>query len=88
MVIDHMSYAVSETEGDHTLIASDDFIKSNVILGNEKIEASADSDTVNLGYIQLDLTQRCTCHQHLYLTHSSSLYTYFNEFSTDSFKFF
>lgn len=50
MVIDHMSYAVSETEGDHTLIASDDFIKSNVILGNEKIEASADSDTVNLGY--------------------------------------
>lgn len=39
MVIDHISYAVSETEGDHTLIASDDFIKSNVILGEKKIEA-------------------------------------------------
>ncbi|XVE49386.1 hypothetical protein DITRI_Ditri01bG0079500 [Diplodiscus trichospermus] len=39
MVIDHTSYAVSETEGDHTLIASDDFIKSDVILGSKKIEA-------------------------------------------------
>ncbi|KAK9942408.1 hypothetical protein M0R45_008075 [Rubus argutus] len=39
MVIDHMSYAVSDTEGDHTLIASDDFIKSDVILGSKKIEA-------------------------------------------------
>ncbi|THU47730.1 hypothetical protein C4D60_Mb09t18710 [Musa balbisiana] len=39
MVIDHTSYAVSETEGDHTLIASDDFIKSDVILGDKKIEA-------------------------------------------------
>lgn len=39
MVIDHTSYAVSETEGDHTLIASDDFIQSDVILGSEKIEA-------------------------------------------------
>ncbi|WOK93109.1 dolichyl-diphosphooligosaccharide--protein glycosyltransferase 48 kDa subunit [Canna indica] len=39
MVIDHTSYAVSETEGDHTLIASDDFIKSTVILGEKKIEA-------------------------------------------------
>ncbi|KAB1199016.1 Dolichyl-diphosphooligosaccharide--protein glycosyltransferase 48 kDa subunit [Morella rubra] len=29
MVIDHTSYAVSETEGDHTLIASDNFIESN-----------------------------------------------------------
>lgn len=38
MVIDHTSYAVSETEGDHTLIASDDFIKSDVILGDKKIE--------------------------------------------------
>ncbi|KAK6916541.1 Dolichyl-diphosphooligosaccharide--protein glycosyltransferase 48kDa subunit, partial [Dillenia turbinata] len=39
MVIDHTSYAVSETEGDHTLIAADDFIKSEVILGSKKIEA-------------------------------------------------
>ncbi|KAE8698561.1 Dolichyl-diphosphooligosaccharide--protein glycosyltransferase 48 kDa subunit [Hibiscus syriacus] len=39
MVIDHTGYAVSETEGDHTLIASDDFIKSDVILGNKKINA-------------------------------------------------
>ncbi|RDY08938.1 Dolichyl-diphosphooligosaccharide--protein glycosyltransferase 48 kDa subunit, partial [Mucuna pruriens] len=29
MVIDHSGYAVSATEGDHTLIASDDFIKSD-----------------------------------------------------------
>ncbi|KAK9287323.1 hypothetical protein L1049_015738 [Liquidambar formosana] len=40
MVIDHTSYAVSDTEGDHTLIASDDFIQSDVILGREKIKAS------------------------------------------------
>ncbi|KAJ4716464.1 Dolichyl-diphosphooligosaccharide--protein glycosyltransferase 48 kDa subunit [Melia azedarach] len=39
MVIDHTSYAVSDTAGDHTLIASDDFIKSDVILGSKKIEA-------------------------------------------------
>lgn len=39
VVIDHISYAVSETEGDHTLIASDDFIKSDVILGSTEIEA-------------------------------------------------
>lgn len=39
MVIDHTSFAVSDTEGDHTLIVSDDFIKSDVILGKEKIEA-------------------------------------------------
>ncbi|XP_065857635.1 dolichyl-diphosphooligosaccharide--protein glycosyltransferase 48 kDa subunit-like [Euphorbia lathyris] len=39
MVIDHTSYAVSQIEGDHTLIASDDFIKSDVILGSKKIEA-------------------------------------------------
>lgn len=42
MVIDHTSFAVSDTEGDHTLIVSDDFIKSDVILGKEKIEASLD----------------------------------------------
>uniref|UniRef100_A0A2N9ED59 Dolichyl-diphosphooligosaccharide--protein glycosyltransferase 48 kDa subunit n=1 Tax=Fagus sylvatica TaxID=28930 RepID=A0A2N9ED59_FAGSY len=39
LVIDHSSYAVSDTEGDHTLIASDDFIKSDAILGSKKIEA-------------------------------------------------
>ncbi|KAK9136395.1 hypothetical protein Syun_015725 [Stephania yunnanensis] len=39
MVIDHTSYAVSKTDGDHTLIASDEFIQSDVILGSEKIEA-------------------------------------------------
>lgn len=40
MVIDHTSYAVSETEGDHTLIASDGFIQSDVILGKDKNEVS------------------------------------------------
>ncbi|XP_050234948.1 dolichyl-diphosphooligosaccharide--protein glycosyltransferase 48 kDa subunit-like [Mercurialis annua] len=39
MVLDHSSYAVSETEGDHTLIASDDFIKSDVVLGTTEIDA-------------------------------------------------
>ncbi|XP_075110798.1 dolichyl-diphosphooligosaccharide--protein glycosyltransferase 48 kDa subunit isoform X1 [Nicotiana tabacum] len=39
VVIDHTSYAVSDTEGDHTLIAGDDFIQSEVILGSEKIKA-------------------------------------------------
>lgn len=39
VVIDHTSFAVSETEGDHTLIASNDFIQSDVILGSKKIEA-------------------------------------------------
>ncbi|OAY29485.1 dolichyl-diphosphooligosaccharide--protein glycosyltransferase 48 kDa subunit [Manihot esculenta] len=39
MVIDHTSYAVSETDGDHTLIASDDFMKSDVMLGSNKIDA-------------------------------------------------
>ncbi|KAE9620399.1 putative dolichyl-diphosphooligosaccharide--protein glycotransferase [Lupinus albus] len=38
-VVDHSGYAVSASEGDHTLIASDDFIKSDVILGSKKIEA-------------------------------------------------
>jgi len=41
VVVDHSAYAVSATEGDHTLIASDDFIKSDVIFGSKKIEASA-----------------------------------------------
>ncbi|XP_077215996.1 dolichyl-diphosphooligosaccharide--protein glycosyltransferase 48 kDa subunit-like [Tasmannia lanceolata] len=39
VVIDHTGYAVSETEGDHTFIASDDFVQSDVILGKKKIEA-------------------------------------------------
>ncbi|KZV56231.1 dolichyl-diphosphooligosaccharide--protein glycosyltransferase 48 kDa subunit [Dorcoceras hygrometricum] len=39
VVIDHSSYAVSETEGDHTLIAADNFIQSDVILGAKTIEA-------------------------------------------------
>ncbi|KAL8555991.1 hypothetical protein ACS0TY_003704 [Phlomoides rotata] len=40
LVIDHTSYALTETEGgDHTLIASDDLIHSDVILGSKKIEA-------------------------------------------------
>ncbi|KAK9004183.1 hypothetical protein V6N11_001990 [Hibiscus sabdariffa] len=37
MVIDHTDYAVSEIEGEHTLIASDEFIKYDVILGSKKI---------------------------------------------------
>lgn len=49
MVIDHTSYAVSDNEGDHTLIASDDFIMSDVILGSKKIEASSIPDTLTLG---------------------------------------
>ncbi|GAB4853927.1 Dolichyl-diphosphooligosaccharide--protein glycosyltransferase 48 kDa subunit [Ancistrocladus abbreviatus] len=41
VVIDHTSYAVSNTDGDHTLIASDDFIQSDAILGSKKIELQA-----------------------------------------------
>lgn len=40
VVIDHTNYAVLGTQGDHTLIASDDFIQSDVILGRNKIEVS------------------------------------------------
>lgn len=50
MVIDHTSFAVSDTEGAHTLIASDDFIKSDVILGKEKIEASLDITNICLSF--------------------------------------
>ncbi|KAJ4966917.1 hypothetical protein NE237_018766 [Protea cynaroides] len=39
VVIDHTSYAISETEGDHTLIASDNLIQSDVILGSKTVEA-------------------------------------------------
>jgi len=36
-----MSYAVSDTEGDHTLIVATDFIQSEVILGSKAIEVRA-----------------------------------------------
>ncbi|RLM85929.1 dolichyl-diphosphooligosaccharide--protein glycosyltransferase 48 kDa subunit [Panicum miliaceum] len=39
MVIDHINYAVTDVDGDHTLIAGDDLIQSDVILGSKKIEA-------------------------------------------------
>ncbi|CAI0473544.1 unnamed protein product, partial [Linum tenue] len=39
MVIDHQGYAVSDVDGDHTLIAADELIRSDVILGKTKIEA-------------------------------------------------
>ncbi|XP_065875198.1 dolichyl-diphosphooligosaccharide--protein glycosyltransferase 48 kDa subunit [Euphorbia lathyris] len=39
VVIDHKNYAVSQTEADHTLIASSGFIESDIILGKAKIEA-------------------------------------------------
>ncbi|XP_010547491.1 PREDICTED: dolichyl-diphosphooligosaccharide--protein glycosyltransferase 48 kDa subunit [Tarenaya hassleriana] len=39
MVVDHSSYAVSDIDGYHTLIAADDFVKSDAILGKTKIEA-------------------------------------------------
>ncbi|KAL6961493.1 DNA helicase, partial [Sarracenia purpurea var. burkii] len=31
MVIDHISYALSEAKGDHTFITTDDFIESDVL---------------------------------------------------------
>lgn len=49
MVIDHGSYAVSGTEGDHTLIAAGDFIQSDVLLGSTKIEVSSSSQIVGSG---------------------------------------
>ncbi|KAI4375703.1 hypothetical protein MLD38_013540 [Melastoma candidum] len=39
MVVDHLSHAVSEYEGDHTLIVANNFIQADIILGNKKIEA-------------------------------------------------
>ncbi|KMZ71844.1 Dolichyl-diphosphooligosaccharide--protein glycotransferase [Zostera marina] len=39
VVIDHTSYAVSDAEGDHTLIASEDILKSVVFFGEKEIEA-------------------------------------------------
>jgi hypothetical protein len=47
MVIDHMNYAVTDVEGDHTLIAGDDLIHSDVILGSEKIEVSSDAKNLH-----------------------------------------
>jgi oligosaccharyltransferase complex subunit beta len=47
MVIDHTNYAVTDVDGDHTLIAGDDLIQSDddliqsdVILGSKRIEVS------------------------------------------------
>lgn len=48
MVIDHTNHAVSETEGHHTLIASDDFINSEVILGSRKIEVYLLPDIIKI----------------------------------------
>jgi len=41
MVIDHTSFSVSDVDGDHTLIAADDLVKSDVILGKTKIEVTS-----------------------------------------------
>lgn len=41
MVIDHSSFSVSDVDGDHTLIAADDLVKSDVILGKTKIEVTS-----------------------------------------------
>lgn len=49
MVIDHTSYAVSDTEGDHTLIASDDFVQSEVLLGSTKIEVISSVNILSCG---------------------------------------
>lgn len=40
MVIDHTSFSVSDVDGDHTLVAADDLVKSDVILGKAKIEVT------------------------------------------------
>ncbi|GKC83302.1 eukaryotic translation initiation factor 3 subunit I-like protein, partial [Tanacetum coccineum] len=42
VVIDHGSYVISGTEGDHTLIAAYDFIQDDVLLGSTEIEIMAD----------------------------------------------
>ena len=41
MVIDHTSFIVSDTNGDHSIIAADDFIESDVILGSKIIEVKS-----------------------------------------------
>ncbi|GMH21739.1 hypothetical protein Nepgr_023581 [Nepenthes gracilis] len=40
LVVDHKSYAVSNSEEKHTLMATDDFVQPDAILGSKKIEAS------------------------------------------------
>jgi oligosaccharyltransferase complex subunit beta len=45
MVIDHTNYAVTDVDGGHTLIAGDDLIQSDVILGSKKIEVSCQKCT-------------------------------------------
>lgn len=47
MVIDHINYAVTDVEGDHTLIAGGDLIQSDVILGSKKIEVSSDAKNLH-----------------------------------------
>ncbi|KAJ8431585.1 hypothetical protein Cgig2_025627 [Carnegiea gigantea] len=76
MVVDHTSYAVSEIEGDHTLIASDNFIKSDVILGGEKIEAPVlfrgIAHSVNAASAlvsQHSLQPHCCCGPFFYVRH-------------------
>lgn len=47
MVIDHINYAVTDVEGDHTLLAGDDLIQSDVILGSKKIEVRSDAKNLH-----------------------------------------
>ena len=47
MVIDHINYAVTDVEGDHTLIAGDDLIQSDVILASKKIEVRSDAKNLH-----------------------------------------
>ncbi|GMH21424.1 hypothetical protein Nepgr_023266 [Nepenthes gracilis] len=39
LVVDHNSYAVSNNNGEHTLLATNDFVQPDTILENKKIEA-------------------------------------------------
>ncbi|KAF5751121.1 Dolichyl-diphosphooligosaccharide--protein glycosyltransferase 48 kDa subunit [Tripterygium wilfordii] len=54
IVIDHISYAVSENEGDHSLIASDDFIKSDA-RNNARILITSSLSIFSNRYINLDV---------------------------------
>ena len=71
MVIDHINYAVTDVEGDHTLIAGDDLIQSDVILGSKKIEVSSDAKNLHnpsdilhifmfIGLDRVDIEPVCT----------------------------
>ena len=53
MVIDHVGYTVSPTNLDHTLIASDHFIQSDVILGPEKIKVEIISTYSHLSLLRI-----------------------------------